>query len=201
MRRRPLKSAARGRCHSRSHKEAFPRNPHSRAAHSSDPLQHRLRRPKLQPRDLKEVVSAHFAPPVNQQQSTLQLTSTALPVEKKGHFANRCPSRQNAPARPNTGAAPAQGRTSAPSRSHQTSQASRSTPTQSHGRVNHVTAEEAQDATGVLLGTFLVNSVPAQVLFDSGASHSFVSESFASISELLFAPLLIPLLIRSPVQS
>jgi hypothetical protein len=40
-----------------------------------------------------------------------------------------------------------------------------------HGRVNHVTIEQAQDAPGVVLGTFPVNSVPATVLFDSGASH------------------------------
>jgi hypothetical protein len=29
-----------------------------------------------------------------------------------------------------------------------------------------------------VLGTFLVNSVPAKILFDSGASHSFVTENF-----------------------
>jgi hypothetical protein len=40
-----------------------------------------------------------------------------------------------------------------------------------HGRVNHVTAEEAQEAKDVVLGTFLINSVPAKVLFVSGASH------------------------------
>jgi hypothetical protein len=45
-----------------------------------------------------------------------------------------------------------------------------------HGRVNHVTAEEAQEAKDVVLGTFLINSVPAIVLFDSGASHSFITE-------------------------
>ena len=66
------------------------------------------------------------------------------------------------------------------------------------GCVNHVTAEEAQTALDVVLDTFLVNSVPTSVLFDSGASHSFVSESFAAMGELLFAPLLVPLLIRSP---
>jgi hypothetical protein len=29
-----------------------------------------------------------------------------------------------------------------------------------------------------MLGTFLVNSMPAKILFDSGASHSFVMETF-----------------------
>jgi hypothetical protein len=46
--------------------------------------------------------------------------------------------------------------------------------------VNHVTAEQAQDTPGVVLGTFSVNSVPAIVLFDSGASHSFIIEQFVA---------------------
>ncbi|MBJ4159968.1 hypothetical protein JGD54_25460, partial [Salmonella enterica subsp. enterica serovar Typhimurium] len=66
------------------------------------------------------------------------------------------------------------------------------------GRVNAVTAEEAQEAPDVVLGTLSVNSHPATVLFDSGASHSFVSESFAAVGEFLFTPLLVPLLVRSP---
>jgi hypothetical protein len=49
-----------------------------------------------------------------------------------------------------------------------------------HGRVNHVTAEEAQGNKNIVLGTFLINSVPATVLFDSGASHSFITEQFVA---------------------
>jgi hypothetical protein len=41
-----------------------------------------------------------------------------------------------------------------------------------------VTTEEAQQAQDVVLGMFLENSHPAIVLFDSGASHSFISSSF-----------------------
>jgi hypothetical protein len=37
-----------------------------------------------------------------------------------------------------------------------------------HGRVNHVTAEEAQEAKDVVLGTFLINSVPATVYLIPG---------------------------------
>ena len=36
-------------------------------------------------------------------------------------------------------------------------------------------AKTAQDAQDVVIGMFLVNSAPASVLFDSGASHSFIS--------------------------
>ena len=46
-------------------------------------------------------------------------------------------------------------------------------------RVNNVTVAEAQQSSEIVLGRLLVNSVPATVLFDSGASHSFVSQKFA----------------------
>ena len=45
-------------------------------------------------------------------------------------------------------------------------------------------AEEAQEAPDVVLGMFSVNSVLARVLFDSGASHSFVTEEFACTSKI-----------------
>ena len=50
-------------------------------------------------------------------------------------------------------------------------------PQQSFGRarVNHINAQEAQGAQGVVLGEYLVNSALATVLFDYGASHSFIS--------------------------
>jgi hypothetical protein len=35
-----------------------------------------------------------------------------------------------------------------------------------------------------MLGTFLGNSIPARVLFDSGASHSFVTENFVKKGKL-----------------
>jgi hypothetical protein len=47
-----------------------------------------------------------------------------------------------------------------------------------YGKVNHVSTEEAQQAQDMVLGTFLASSHPATVLFDSGASHSFISSSF-----------------------
>jgi hypothetical protein len=46
------------------------------------------------------------------------------------------------------------------------------------GRVNHVTVEEAQEAPDVVLGMFFVNATSTIVLFDSGASHSFISAAY-----------------------
>src|SRR4051812_7722304 len=45
-------------------------------------------------------------------------------------------------------------------------------------------AEEAREAPNVVLCMFSVNSVLARVLFDSGASHSFVTEEFARTSKI-----------------
>jgi hypothetical protein len=49
-----------------------------------------------------------------------------------------------------------------------------------HGKVNHVTVEQAQDAPGIVLDTFPINYVRATVLFDSAASHSFITEQFVA---------------------
>ncbi|KAI3715505.1 hypothetical protein L6452_22489 [Arctium lappa] len=46
------------------------------------------------------------------------------------------------------------------------------------GRAFQMTADEAKASADVVSGTFLINSVPARVLFDTGASFSFLSELF-----------------------
>jgi hypothetical protein len=73
-------------------------------------------------------------------------------------------------------------------------------PQQSFGRarVNHIDAQEAQEAQGVVLGEYLVNSALATVLFDSGASHSFISSSFVEKHKIPSVLLKTPLLTRTP---
>jgi hypothetical protein len=66
------------------------------------------------------------------------------------------------------------------------------------GKINHVTVEQAQEASEVMLGMFLVNSEPASVLFDSGASHSFVTNQFVEKHNLPLNPLKKQLLVTSP---
>ena len=44
--------------------------------------------------------------------------------------------------------------------------------------VNHLEAEAIQDAQDMAVGMFPVESYPAKVLFDTGATHSFVSTSW-----------------------
>jgi hypothetical protein len=64
--------------------------------------------------------------------------------------------------------------------------------------VNHVDAQEAQQAPGVVLGEFLVEFTPTVVLFDSGASHSFITTSFVEKHGNPTASLEIPLATRTP---
>jgi hypothetical protein len=65
-------------------------------------------------------------------------------------------------------------------------------------KVNHVIAEQAQDARGVVLGTFPVNSMPATVLFDFGASHSFITKQFVAKHNIPMSSMKTHLLIGSP---
>ena len=64
--------------------------------------------------------------------------------------------------------------------------------------MNHVNAEEVQAAPDVMYGEFLVNSTIATVLFDSGASHSFVFACFVLRNSLRIVLLPTPLLIQTP---
>jgi hypothetical protein len=64
--------------------------------------------------------------------------------------------------------------------------------------VNHVDAQEAQQAPGVVLGEFLVEFTSATVLFDSRASHSFIATSFVEKHGIPSTPLEIPLVTRTP---
>jgi hypothetical protein len=69
---------------------------------------------------------------------------------------------------------------------------------QGRARVNHVDAQEAQQAPGVVLGEFLVEFTPTTVLFDSGASHSFIATKFVEKHGIPSIPLAIPLVTRTP---
>jgi hypothetical protein len=67
-----------------------------------------------------------------------------------------------------------------------------------YGKVNHVTSEEAQQAQDVILGMFLASSHLATVLFDSRASHSFISSSFVAKYNLPITIMKYTMLISSP---
>ena len=70
-------------------------------------------------------------------------------------------------------------------------------PPAGHGRVNLITAEEAQESPDIVLGTLNVNSVSASVLFDSGASHSFISLMFAKNQSIPLTLMRTPMVIHA----
>jgi hypothetical protein len=62
----------------------------------------------------------------------------------------------------------------------------------------HVDAEVAQENPRVVLGMFLVNSTPTSVLFDSGASHSFITSQFVAQHNIPISPITRHMLVSSP---
>ena len=46
------------------------------------------------------------------------------------------------------------------------------------GQVNHVNVEEVEEQPDTVIGKFLVKSFTTLVLFDTGASHSYISRGF-----------------------
>jgi hypothetical protein len=61
-----------------------------------------------------------------------------------------------------------------------------------------VTTEEAQQAQNIVLNMFLASSHPATVLFDSEASHSFISSSFVVKHHLPITIMEQTMLVSSP---
>jgi hypothetical protein len=96
-----------------------------------------------------------------------------------GHFARKCPNKQSTSA---------------------TGNQSRTQVQQNYmyGKVNQVTSEEAQQTQDVILGMFVPSSNHATVLFDSGASHSFVSSSFVAKYNLPITTMRYTMLVSSP---
>jgi hypothetical protein len=97
-----------------------------------------------------------------------------------GHYANACPKKntQHTPGQFNNSG---QRQTPQPPRNNmQMPQSNKGQQNYVRGRVNHVAAETTQEAQDVVFSMFLVNSAPASVLFDSGASHSFISAQFVA---------------------
>jgi hypothetical protein len=67
-----------------------------------------------------------------------------------------------------------------------------------HGRVNHVAMEEAQEALDVVICMFLINDTSTVVLFDSGASHSFIYVVYVGKHNLPLSLLRCQMIVSSP---
>jgi hypothetical protein len=114
-----------------------------------------------------------------------------------GHYANNCPKRgMQTPQRSNVQKV---GQSSTPARPGNSSTPGNK-PQQNYVRskVHNMTMEQAQDASGVVLGTLPIDFVPATVLFDSGATHSFITDQFVAKHNMPVSPIKKPLLVSSP---
>jgi hypothetical protein len=95
------------------------------------------------------------------------------------HLAKNCPTRQ-----PNHGAGQLQ--------------RSQGQQNFTYEKVNQVTLEEAQQSQDVVLGMFLSNLHSATILFDSGASHSFISSKFLAKHNLPITIMKYTMIVSSP---
>jgi hypothetical protein len=53
-----------------------------------------------------------------------------------------------------------------------------------HERLNHLEADAVQETSDMIVGTFSLKSHLAEVLFDTGATHSFVTTSWVEAHNL-----------------
>nr|AAX96226.1 retrotransposon protein, putative, Ty3-gypsy sub-class [Oryza sativa Japonica Group]ABA92682.1 retrotransposon protein, putative, Ty3-gypsy subclass [Oryza sativa Japonica Group] len=114
---------------------------------------------------------AQSAPPAQAKKETGTKPGSCFKCGELGHFADKCPKPR------------------------------RAGPRFVQARVNHASAEEAQAAPEVVLGTFPVNSIPATVLFDSGATHLFISKKFVGMHGLIREELSTPMRVYTPGNS
>jgi hypothetical protein len=61
-----------------------------------------------------------------------------------------------------------------------------------------VAMKEAQEAPDIVIGMFLINDTSVVMLFDSGASHSFISVAYVGKHNLPLALLRCQMIVSSP---
>ena len=64
--------------------------------------------------------------------------------------------------------------------------------------MNHINVEEVEEQPDAVIGKFLVKSFTALVLFDTGASHSYISREFVDKYNMPTTVLRTPMLVSSP---
>jgi hypothetical protein len=110
---------------------------------------------------------------------------------QSGHYANRCPRK---PAYQT----PAPGTNQNINRNANNSASTPARQNQARAHVNHVAVEDARAALDVIIGMILINDNGAIVLFDSGASHSFVHANYVQKHNLPLSMLNNQMIVSSP---
>jgi hypothetical protein len=65
-------------------------------------------------------------------------------------------------------------------------------------RVNQVSVDATADGADIAIDMFYINSVPAAILFDSGAKHSFISARYVNTNELPLQNMQKPIIVITP---
>ena len=108
-----------------------------------------------------------------------------------GHMARDCPQNQTQMVLRPAGRGNGRGNTG--TRNYNTGSTAHA-----RGQAYHIDYDEAQEQPATVMGTFLVNSMPATILFDSGSSHSFMSEAFALSHNITFEKMNPPMVVCTP---
>ena len=58
-------------------------------------------------------------------------------------------------------------------------------------------AETVQEGPEIMMGTFSINSIPAIVLFDYEALHTFISQAFVRVHSIPLVAMKTPMLVNS----
>jgi hypothetical protein len=103
---------------------------------------------------------------------------TCFKCSQVGHYANACPVGNSCASAPNKQQTRGKGFSIA--------------------RVNQVSAEATTDVADIALGMFYINAIPATILFDSGATHSFMSTRYANTNELQLKNMKTPMVVIAP---
>jgi hypothetical protein len=65
-------------------------------------------------------------------------------------------------------------------------------------RVNQVSVDATANGVDIAIGTFFINSIPAAILFDSGAMHSFISARYVNTNEIPLQTMQKPMIVIAP---
>jgi hypothetical protein len=125
-------------------------------------------------------------------------TSTCFKCGEAGHYAIVCPKKV-------AYTTPAWG--SNLNRWNQSSSNGKQAPPNSHdqrgyniARVNQISVEATVDGSDIVIVTFFINSISASILFDSGASHSFISAHYVNSHDLPLVNMCKPMVVIKPKE-